>query len=238
MGACLGGCCLPPEGDELPALSAEEIRALRDRGCLPAVAGPSADFDGHNQLRTVYAALYENGAELTLLFRDEDRPSGCEDCLYDAVRRPLFGRTSDVESVLIIGEDVVFPGTYSAGQRWDEKAPSHNEATIPRDRFEKDGEGGSSGGSGPADFVLWINTWNHLMGEKNNNPGVPVTVQRAAAPAGEEDADRASLAAGGTGFAVRRGSREEVDARFRGLMTSVAAVMTDDRRERMGKRLM
>jgi hypothetical protein len=235
MGACPSSCCLPPEGDELPALSAEEIQALRDRGCLPAVACPSADFQGQNQLRTLYAALYENGAELTLLFRDEDRPSGCEDCLYDAVRRPLFGRTSDVESVLIIGDDVVFPGTYSAGQRWDEKAPSHHEATIPRGQFEKDGEGG--GGSGSGDFVLWINTWNHLMGEKNNNPGMEITVQRAAAAAPPAGA-AADASLSGTGFAVRRGSRQEVDARFRGLMASVAAVMTDDRRERLGKRLM
>jgi hypothetical protein len=221
MGACWS-CCAPP-GDELPALSAEDIERLRNRGYLPAMAGPSVDFEGNNQLQTVYAAEYENGAEITLLFADEDRPNACTDCLYDTIRRPLFGRRSDIETVLIIGDEMVFPGTYSADQTWDEKMPSHNETSLPLSQFEKDGDG--------SEFILWINTWNHLLGEKNNNPGMAITIQHA-----KPTAD-APASVTGTGFIVRKGSRAEVDARFNGLMTTVSTVMTDERKERLGKRL-
>ena len=39
-------------------------------------------------------------------------------------------------------------------------------------------------------------------------------------------------------FVVRKGSRADVDARFKGLMTSVSAVMTPEREKALGKRLM
>ena len=91
----MGACC-SKEGAQLPAATAEEIERIRSAGHLPVVATPAVDFHGKNQLQTVYIAQYENGAEITLLFLDEDRPNMCEDCLYDTIRRPLFGRYSDV----------------------------------------------------------------------------------------------------------------------------------------------
>ncbi len=216
------GVCYSKQGEELPGATSEEIEQMRTKGHLPVIAGPSVDFLGTNQLQTIYIAEYEHGAEITLLFLDEDRPNACEDCIYDTIRRPLFGRYSDVETVIIINDEMVFPGTYSAEQTWKEKVPQHNETTIPMNEFEKHGDG--------SEFILWINTWNHLMGEKNNNPGVEITYQHAQAAGGKENMDNKD-------FVVRKGSREEVDARFKGLMTSVSTVMTPERAKQLGKRL-
>jgi hypothetical protein len=218
----MGACC-SAEGVELPGCTAEEIENLRKKGYLPVVAGPSHDFKGDNQLQTVYIAEYENGAEITLLFLDEDRPNACGDCFYDTIRKPLFGRSSDVESVIIIGDEVVFPGTYSADQTWKEKVPHHGNTSVPLNKFEKHGDG--------SEFVIWSNTWNHLLGEKNNNPDMEITYQHAQPAGGRESMTNQH-------FVVRKGSRADVDARFKGLMTSVSAVMTPEREKALGKRLM
>lgn len=217
----MGLCCSAP-AEELPAVTAEEIERIHSRGFLPVVAGPSVDFQGTNQLQTVYIAEYENGAEITLLFLDEDRPNMCTDCVYDTIRRPLFGRYTDIESIIIIGDQVVFPGTYAAQQPWNEKVPQHNITKVGMDEFEKHGDG--------TEFMLWINTWNHLLGERNNNPDMKITYQHAQAAGGKEDVDNPD-------FVVRKGSRAEVDARFRGLMASVSAVMTPERQKETGKRM-
>lgn len=240
----MGGCCSAPPGDELPLATEDELATVRAHGHLPVVAGPSVDFRGDNQLRTVYVAEYERGAELTFLFLDEDRPNACEDFLYDAIRRPLFGRNSDIETVLVVGDDVIFPGTYSADQTWNEKMPKHNETTVAMARFETRKQGASGDGDASTamaksteeggerePFVLWINTWNHLLGERNNNTTMDITYQYA------QPASTASEGAESKGFVVRRGSRAEVDARFRGMMTSVSAVMTPEREKMLGKRL-
>jgi len=97
----MGACCSAP-GLELDHASEEDIKRLREKGHMICIAGPSADFDGDNQCCTVYYAEYENGTEMTFLFLDEDRPNRCEDILYDTIRRPLFGRTSDIESIVIV----------------------------------------------------------------------------------------------------------------------------------------
>lgn len=89
----MGACCSKP-GEQLPAVTEEELNLLRENGHLPCLAVPKEDQAGKNNLQTVYVAEYENGTELTFLFLDEDRPNNCEDCLYDTIRRPLFGRCS------------------------------------------------------------------------------------------------------------------------------------------------
>lgn len=214
----MGVCCSQP-GDELPPLEEEDIRRLREKGHLPCVATPSVDFDGSNQLQTVYVAEYENGTELTFLFLDEDRPNACEDCLYDTIRRPLFGRYSDIESLIIINDTVEFPGTYSADQVWSVRAPAHNETIVELSKFDKKDD---------TDVIFWINTWNHLIGEKNNNTGMEITYQRPKdPPESMESRD----------FVLRKGSRAEVDARFKGFITSVSTVMTEERGKKLGKRI-
>ena len=164
---------------------------------------------------------YENGAEITFLFLDEDRPNMCEDFIYDNIRAPLFGRSSDIESVVIIGDKVEFPGTHSGEQKWSEKVPHHGEESIDVSKFGKKDE---------TDLIFWVNTWNHLMGEKNNNPDMEITYQQAMNATGVESMDSKD-------FKVRMGSRAEVDARFKGLMTTLSTVITPERAEKLGKRL-
>ena len=89
----MGACCSAP-GAQLPAVTEDEMKVLREKGHLPCLAVPKVDYKGRNNLQTVYVASYENGTELTFLFLDEDRPNKCEDFLYDTMRRPLFGRFS------------------------------------------------------------------------------------------------------------------------------------------------
>lgn len=89
----MGVCCSKP-GEELPAATQADIDILKEKGHLPCCGIPKVDAEGKNNLHTVYVAEYENGTELTFLFLDEDRPNKCEDCLYDTIRRPLFGRKS------------------------------------------------------------------------------------------------------------------------------------------------
>ena len=228
----MGACCSGP-APELPHATEEDLKKLRERGHLPCLATPSVDFEGKNQLQTVYFAAYENGTELTFLFLDEDRPNACEDCLYDTIRRPLFGRYSDIESVIIINDKVEFPGTHSADQAWNEKVPSHNESVIDLSVFEKrKDEGKSKKEEGKEEVpIIWVNTWNHLLGEKNNNTTMDITYQYAQHPVGGieslENKD----------FVVRKGSRNEVDARFTGCITSVSEVMSEERAKKLGKRL-
>jgi hypothetical protein len=52
----MGACC-SSEGEELPLLTAEEIEKIRTNGHLPVVAGPTVDFQGLNQLQTVYVSM-------------------------------------------------------------------------------------------------------------------------------------------------------------------------------------
>jgi hypothetical protein len=148
----MGACCSQP-GQELPAATEADIKRLREKGHLPCLAGPSIDFEGDNQCTTVYIAEYENGAEITFLFLDEDRPNRCEDCIYDNIRRPLFGRKSDIESVVIVNDTVQFPGTHSGEQTWNAKVPGHGEKVVELSDFEKKDD---------TDPIIWINVWNHL----------------------------------------------------------------------------
>ncbi|CAB9504588.1 expressed unknown protein [Seminavis robusta] len=216
----MGVCCSAPAA-ELPAATEEDIKRLREKGHLPCLAGPSVDFDGDNQCQTVYVAEYENGTEITFLFLDEDRPNMCEDCIYDTIRRPLFGRYSDIESFLIIDGAAEFPGTYSGEQKWNEKVPEHGHATVDLSKFEKRDD---------TDPIVWVNTWNHLIGDKNNNSEMEITYQRPMKAGSVETKESRD-------FVVRIGSRAEVDARFTGIMTTLSTVVTEERSIRLGKRL-
>ena len=40
--------------------------------------------------------------EWTIIFEDEDRPDRCSSLCYDLLRRPLFGRWEDVETLIVM----------------------------------------------------------------------------------------------------------------------------------------
>lgn len=68
------------------------------------------------------------------------------------------------------------------------------------------------------------------MGEKNNNTDMEITYQRPR-PAGSVESKESRE------FVVRIGSRAEVDARFKGLMTTLSTVVTPERAGKLGKRI-
>jgi len=115
---------------------------------------------------------------------------------------------------------VEIPGTYSGEQEWNTKTPKHGHATIELSKFQKKDQ----------DFVLGVNTWNHLLGDENNNTKVEMDFCNAL-PCGEMENCELS------DFVVRKGSRAEVDGRFKGIMTSVSTVMTPATAEKLGKRV-
>ena len=137
------------------------------------------------------------------------------------VHTPRLFIVLDIETVIIVNDKVEFPGTFSGEQTWHTKTPQHGHATIELSRFQKHND---------TDFVLWANTWNHLLGDTNNNTTVEIDYF-IAKPCGQvENCDSLD-------FVVRKGSRAQVDARFKGIMTSVATVMTPENAEKLGKRI-
>lgn len=159
---------------------------------------PKADMDGDNGIIEVCFGEVEGGCEVTVIFKDEDRLSKCEDLIYDNIRRPLFGRYEDIETFTILkGKDgsydqIKFEGTYSGDQAWDCKFPAHDNATLPISDFQKDGDR----------LVIWVNVWNHLFGPKNNNPDMEMFKE--------------------VSYKCSRGTRKDCDDRFCGLITKIA----------------
>ncbi|KAL3915794.1 MAG: hypothetical protein SGARI_008109, partial [Bacillariaceae sp.] len=138
---CYYAFCAQP-GEDLDVLDDKEVATLQEKGVLPSVGIPSQDFEGSNQMTCLYVAEYENGYELTLLFLDEDRPNACADCCLDFIRRPLFGRYFDIETVFLMTESdgrfkMEFPGTYSGDQKWNVFNPAHAIESIDLAKFEK-----------------------------------------------------------------------------------------------------
>lgn len=73
-------------------------------------------------------------------------------------------------------DKVVFPGTYSGEQTWDTKTPQHGHASVELAKFTNDD---SSDNDDDNKFVVWVNTWNHLMGDVNNNSTMPIDYCKA-----------------------------------------------------------
>ena len=130
--------------------------------------------------------------------------------------------TADIETVIIVDDKVEFPGTYSGEQQWDTKVPEHGQATIELNKFQK--------ASNDTDFVLWVNTWNHLLGDQNNNTKAEIVYCNAQPCGGTETLDSID-------YVLRKGSRAQVDARFRGIITSITIVMTPETQAKLGKRV-
>lgn len=158
---------------------------------------PKVDEEGGNGVEEVSFGLVGDDLEVSVVFTDEDRPSKTEDFLYDIIRKPLFGRSKDIETFKLIKgkqgyEKIEFSGTYAGEQTWKAKMPEHGTATLDINEFEtRDGR-----------LVIYVNVWNHLMSHKNNNTDMELVC---------EDSYRSS-----------RGTRNEVDRRYAGIISKVA----------------
>jgi hypothetical protein len=207
----------------LPVLSLSDDAGSR----LPVIALPEQDVEHGNGVSAVAVAWYERGQEITVHFRDEDRPDKCSDMAYDCLRSPLFGRRSDIETFFLLQADgeVFFPGTASGDAAWSAAAPAHLTASIPLDQFQRDGAGRP---------IVYVNTWNHLFGHKNNNEHMPLVSSRPAAGSAvavANDGARVPL------YPVLSASRAEVDRQYRGCIRSLNATMTPALQGKLGARL-
>lgn len=111
--------------------------------------------------------------EYSLIFYDEDYPAIITDILYDFYRTFKYKRIYDIESFQIkyvltdndkltkwISEMVIFNKTYSDQQKFFDKKIKHFSKEISGNEFNKINDR----------IVIYINTWNHLFSNKDNNP--------------------------------------------------------------------
>ncbi len=138
---------------------------------LPVFMIPEVDIKNGNDIVSVF--IYREDSKtlsVTVVFQDEDHPSWITDRLYDIYRRFKYKRKMDVETFKLLFADksdmisalpvsISFPGTYSESQVFFTRNVKHYSKTVTLDRFTMIGERP----------VIYVNTWNHLFSEKNNN---------------------------------------------------------------------
>ncbi len=145
------------------------------------IVQPLQDVEEGDGLQAVYTCTYRRGAatvhEVTLVFGDEDKPpsGGILDLWYDAWRLVAWGRVADIETfyiveaktgytVLFTGLDLVLgnlglrkiPPIGSGPHRFYEPAHLHETCHAP-----------------PGPITVYVNTWNHALGLRDNNPRLP-----------------------------------------------------------------
>lgn len=160
---------------------------------LPKLYQPISDINNGNGLIKTYAKVFNENIygyylpgkyiiEVTYVFNDEDHPNPVIDAAYDWYRRISWGRFEDIETFFIVVDKktgkinrlssiglkllVYDPTTgsmwtniapsYSGSATWDTAA--HERAMIYSFRTM---------GTHP---IVYINTWNHAIGENDNNP--------------------------------------------------------------------
>ena len=180
---------------EVTALSAA-CDALTDIS-TPALFQPTFDYNSpdSNGLTNVYTVMYEGAAinpsltgkcvlEVNLVYEDEDHPNPAIDVIYDQVRLYDWGRIADIETMYVVANEAT--GT---GERM-----SFVELTIyPTSGGTKDIGAIYDGGSSSWDTfygehniaqvypvysytgnpVVFVNTWNHALGEVPNTTSFP-----------------------------------------------------------------
>ena len=136
---------------------------------LPIFILPRADVK--NGIKALFLDnSKKNVLSITVVFADEDHPSAFTDFIYDIYRRFKYKRTEDVETFDYyyskqsnikngFPEKVVFPTTYSNNQPFFTKDVKHYSQSIKFSAFTlKENRP-----------LIFINTWNHLFSENNNN---------------------------------------------------------------------
>ncbi len=158
------------------------ILAISSSDYLPIFRQPWVDINGQlfptflgsNDLLKGYHYSYAVSGgykiEITAVFKDEDHPDLALDLAYDAYRLAQNGRIEDIETFYIntdsngnpqsIYFDYGGTGTYSGTQEFFDWFPDHITATVQASDFSWSGKRA----------YIYINTWNHLYGEDDNNP--------------------------------------------------------------------
>ncbi|MFB5649838.1 surface adhesion protein Lsa23 [Leptospira wolffii] len=156
---------------ELPVFPAQEGICPKTNFLL--VSQPETDVKSGNELLAVYckSEMIPQGSELqiSLVFRDEIHPNSWKDFFYRIYRRFRYGRTYDIESFRLKldpnGKPVSLElaNVYSGDQIFLQDPVEHFDKTLSSSQMKEKN-------SIP---ILYSNTWNHMFGEKDNNPDLP-----------------------------------------------------------------
>ncbi|EPG67893.1 hypothetical protein EHQ61_17475 [Leptospira wolffii] len=156
---------------ELPVFPAQEGICPKTNFLL--VSQPETDVKSGNVLLAVYckSEMIPQGSELqiSLVFRDEIHPNSWKDFFYRIYRRFRYGRTYDIESFRLKldpnGKPVSLElaNVYSGDQIFLQDPVEHFDKTLSSSQMKEKN-------SIP---ILYSNTWNHMFGEKDNNPDLP-----------------------------------------------------------------
>ncbi|MEM0087468.1 MAG: hypothetical protein QXT33_03090 [Thermofilum sp.] len=152
------------------------------------IVQPKLDVSAGNHLEKVYACEYQLGSkrvvEVTLVFKNEKRPDrSLEDVWYEVWRLVAWGRSRDVETFFLVYEGgkayVDFSGLAlilkdTSGLRFISSIGSggkgYFESAHETERWELSS----------ARIVVYVNTYNHALGVKDNNPGMEKVVYEVA----------------------------------------------------------
>ena len=185
------GCVTSPDFKK----AAEPVPQTFTLKAMPIFILPETD-----KKNGIKAVFFDNSIadilSVTVVFADEDHPSAFKDFIYDIYRRFKYKRTEDVETFEYryvkqsdikngLPAEVVFPTTYSRNQTFFTKDVKHYSETVKFSSF-------TLRGNRP---LIFINTWNHLFSENNNNRDLKLQV-----------IDK---------YPVFRGSRADVEALYR-----------------------
>jgi hypothetical protein len=132
------------------------------------------DCDRQNGIEKVYfkqqSGTTDEVIEVTVVFKDEDQPFFLFDGVYDLFRCFRYHRKKDIETFYLHAASsdhslmaIDFGDAYSGGQKFNKGLVTHFHRVIRKEQLEMQ-EGRP---------VVYINTWNHLFSEKDNNPERP-----------------------------------------------------------------
>ncbi len=211
------GCTTTPKFETIAQKVPPQLEREGYTKTLPIFLLPEVDIKNGNGLVAVFISkTKKNELSITVIFKDEDHPSPITDFFYDIYRRFKYHRTMDVEtffyrynesrysknkegSAVPIPVEISFPNTYSKDQVFFCKNVKHYTAIIPFKNFliMKSGACKSKKtGEGYPRPLVFVNTWNHMFGERNNNLGLKLTTI--------------------SNYPVYYGSREDVEKLYRG----------------------
>ncbi len=180
----IGACTTTPNFNKVAPKLPHQLETEGYTKTLPIFLLPEIDIKNGNELVAVFISKRQkNELSITVIFKDEDHPSAITDFLYDIYRRFKYHRTMDVETFyyrypekndkgIPIPKSIYFHGTYSKNQIFSPKSVKHYTADIPFESFLKSKNPLCKKKKIDTLFprpLIFINTWNHMFGERNNN---------------------------------------------------------------------
>ncbi|WP_078130533.1 surface adhesion protein Lsa23 [Leptospira alexanderi] len=137
---------------------------------LPLFIQPIRDIESGNRLEIIYCSRRETPSgkriELNLVFQDERHPSVWKDRIYRIYRSFKYGRYKDIETIRLqfskSGElsTVHLKNVYSGKQKFAEDPVYHFDSVLKSEQLMRENQ----------KTILFINTWNHMLSEKDSNP--------------------------------------------------------------------